>query len=431
MGIFEILKGLADTADVIPGIDPIKGQQGVLSQLLGLNKQPVNPSGVPPMMPQMGMNAVQKPSAQPNMPAPGGANPFQQYEKPRGAFARMFTPNTYDRQYDAGHQNFLATQGKQYDAQQAQRLAAQERQRLTQLGQTSGLSGQDLLAFTSNPEKFGESYAENFAPQEFSAGNSYSMRGGPVQQAPQGNELTTDGLGRPQVMSLDTGQGVGDPVGAAKPVNLASGARMFDPSTGEEVAANTGMTDYERGKLHVDSLSATNDRAKDEGALRKEYLSQNKGFQEVQRAYERVNAVDTSNAAGQMGLIFQYMKMLDPGSTVREGEFATAQNTTGIPGQVLNAYNKAAQGEFLNPAQVDDFKAQADNLYQAAADGYNQSYQTYQGMSESYGYDTSRAVPDLRSASDQPIPISGDAEYDALPSGAQYVGPDGVTRVKP
>lgn len=168
-----------------------------------------------------------------------------------------------------------------------------------------------------------------------------------------------------------------------------------------------------------------------EGQLRREFLGQNKPFQEVQRAYERVRAVDTTNAAGQMGLIFQYMKMLDPGSTVREGEFATAQNTTGIPGQVINAYNKAAQGEFLNPTQVVDFRAQADNLYAAAEQGFERSFEDYRARADSYQYDAQRTVPDLRNPQSAPAKITGDGDYEQLPSGAIYVGPDGVKRRKP
>jgi len=34
------------------------------------------------------------------------------------------------------------------------------------------------------------------------------------------------------------------------------------------------------------------------------------------------------------------MKILDPGSVVREGEFATAQNSAGIPERIRAKYNR-------------------------------------------------------------------------------------------
>lgn len=56
-----------------------------------------------------------------------------------------------------------------------------------------------------------------------------------------------------------------------------------------------------------------------------------------------------------MALVFSFMKTLDPGSTVREGEYASAKNTTGVPGYVINAYNQALDGKFLNDEQRKSF----------------------------------------------------------------------------
>jgi hypothetical protein len=53
-----------------------------------------------------------------------------------------------------------------------------------------------------------------------------------------------------------------------------------------------------------------------------------------------------------ISLIYAYMKLQDPGSTVREGEFATAQNAGGIGDSIRNQYNKLVRGEgFLTPDQ--------------------------------------------------------------------------------
>ena len=58
-----------------------------------------------------------------------------------------------------------------------------------------------------------------------------------------------------------------------------------------------------------------------------------------------------------ISLIFGFMKMLDPGSVVREGEFATAQNAASIPDRIRNAYNRALEGTRLNPQQREMFKS--------------------------------------------------------------------------
>jgi len=106
-------------------------------------------------------------------------------------------------------------------------------------------------------------------------------------------------------------------------------------------------------------------RMEGESKLRKEYSDQTKTFQDVRESYRRVNA-SQDNAVGDLSLIFGFMKMLDPGSVVREGEFATAQNAAGIPVRLQNLYNKALRGERLTQGQRDAFKGQAQQLYGAA-----------------------------------------------------------------
>jgi hypothetical protein len=388
----SILKLLADQLDILPGFDPDKNSRGMLSQLLGMNKPQTNPSGVPPIMPQDQMSA------------PGGANPFQQFAKPRGAFARMLTPNSYDRQYDAGHQNFLAEQGKRFDAQQAQAASQRQAQQRQSQGQAAGLQGRELLDFVTSGE----------VPtiQTITKGDSY-LNGNRVVQAPMPFEARDDAFGRGQSFDPNTGE-FGAPQGPAKPISLASGAQAINPITSEVVAHNTGMTDYQRGQLENERAELEAEAAKasgpnfdDESKLRKEYYGQNKGFQEVQRSYDRIVSTDPTNAAGQMSLIFQYMKMMDPGSTVREGEFANAQNTTGIPGQVLNAYNRAARGEYLNPQQVTEFQNQAEALYSTAANEFERSFQTYRATADEYEFNPERTIPDLRNPAYGASPMGG------------------------
>lgn len=106
-------------------------------------------------------------------------------------------------------------------------------------------------------------------------------------------------------------------------------------------------------------------RFKFEGDLRKEYSDQTKGFQETREAYERIKA-SQDNAVGDLSLIFAYMKMLDPGSVVREGEFATAEKAAGVPERILNIYNKTLAGERLSSGQRETFKGQAKSLLDAA-----------------------------------------------------------------
>ena len=99
-----------------------------------------------------------------------------------------------------------------------------------------------------------------------------------------------------------------------------------------------------------------------ESSLRKEFsgLQELKDFKKVRTAYDKVIQGGTNpSPAGDISMIFNYMKILDPGSTVREGEFATAQNATNLPQQIVNKYNQVKKGERLGESQRDDFMNQA------------------------------------------------------------------------
>lgn len=83
------------------------------------------------------------------------------------------------------------------------------------------------------------------------------------------------------------------------------------------------------------------------------------------------------SAAGDLSIIFSYMKLLDPPSSVREGEQATASNAVGVPAQVRNWYNRVATGERLAPEQRADFVKQAMGIYTSAVDGQNRVIADY------------------------------------------------------
>lgn len=124
-----------------------------------------------------------------------------------------------------------------------------------------------------------------------------------------------------------------------------------------------------------------------EDKLRKEYLTQTKPYQEVKSAYGRVLS-SQNTAVGDISLIFGYMKMLDPGSVVREGEFATAQNAAGVPDRITNLYNKVISGQRLNQSQRDSFKGQAKGLYDSALEGEKTVRTGLERISKDYGLKT-------------------------------------------
>ena len=108
---------------------------------------------------------------------------------------------------------------------------------------------------------------------------------------------------------------------------------------------------------------------KDAGELRKEYNSnpQIKAFAEVQNAFDQINTgLSSDTPAGDITAATKFMKLLDPGSVVRESELAIAMGATGLWDRATNYYDMMKRGTKLTPAQRQDFKATAQGLYNAA-----------------------------------------------------------------
>ena len=103
----------------------------------------------------------------------------------------------------------------------------------------------------------------------------------------------------------------------------------------------------------------------------------------VSSAYDNLlNNEETG--AGDMTLIYQYIKMLDPTTGVKEGEYASAADTAGIPSLIRNLYNKAVDGEKLQPEQRQSFISQAGKIYETS----KRQYDTVKTGIEQIGKDT-------------------------------------------
>lgn len=100
-----------------------------------------------------------------------------------------------------------------------------------------------------------------------------------------------------------------------------------------------------------------------ENTFRDEFTRAVTPYVAVRDANEKVKAgVKADSAAGDMATIFAFMKILDPGSTVREGEYASAEQARGVPETIMNLYNKTIRGEKLTPDQRKDFSARAQDI---------------------------------------------------------------------
>jgi hypothetical protein len=131
--------------------------------------------------------------------------------------------------------------------------------------------------------------------------------------------------------------------------------------------------------------------------------------QDVAAAYQKIKSAATSEhtATSDMSLVYGLMKMQDPGSTVREGEYATAENAKGVPDYLRNLYNKAKDGDILSERQRQQFFQTADGLARAHRKVFAGTLKRYSDMASRYEVDPRDVVFDPFEAvlePDQPKP---------------------------
>jgi hypothetical protein len=130
-----------------------------------------------------------------------------------------------------------------------------------------------------------------------------------------------------------------------------------------------------------------------------------KSFATVSPAYSNIKAaLSDESGAGDMSGLYSYIKLLDPGSAVREGEVATAQNTSNVPDAILTLYNRALSGQFLSPTQRADFRRNAENIYQNSRTLFKKHQDNYRGMSKRLFIDDANVVYDIEDAAPAAAP---------------------------
>jgi len=129
--------------------------------------------------------------------------------------------------------------------------------------------------------------------------------------------------------------------------------------------------------------------------LRQEFqgLQPVKDAQTIATAYNKIMST-SETGAGDMSLIFGYMKLLDPNSTVREGEYATAQNAGSLPQNVVAYYNRTLSGEKLAPGLRTQFKNEAGKVYGAQMQRYDAIANQYKRLAQQSGINPGDVVLD-------------------------------------
>lgn len=144
------------------------------------------------------------------------------------------------------------------------------------------------------------------------------------------------------------------------------------------------------------TVISPNQTIANEAKTRDDYIRDTKNFPTIRDAYSKIVGASKSHTGpGDISLLYGYMRMLDPGSTVREGEFATAQNAGGVPERIRAMWNKLLTGERLDPAIRTQFVDEAGKIYGQSYADYRKTRDVYTGIANRSGMDPRNVVIDL------------------------------------
>jgi len=252
----------------------------------------------------------------------------------------------------------------------------------------------DRMAGEQHTAQMGQFARENIERQAAMRWVS-SLPPGPEKQAALGNPV----LAHKQYLSQAFKPGTPD-----KPV-ITEGADKYKywatgPNAGQRVLPNVQLPPAE-DKPPLDVNQIINQERNLDEAFRKAAkveLDQIDGYRRIEAIFQDPAQADvkgvirdgepfalTDAGAADLALIFNFMKMLDPGSVVREGEFALAEKIGGLPGWVQSAYEKVATGGRLSNDMRMTIVKQARNQYDSAASSAEKKLSLHRERAKRYG----------------------------------------------
>lgn len=180
--------------------------------------------------------------------------------------------------------------------------------------------------------------------------------------------------------------------------------------------------------------------------LKGDFDKQAREFETAFNSYSTMqNLADDATGASDVALGFAFFKAIDPASTVREGEFAMAGKSMGLPDQLVAKLNQVDNGQMFTPQLRQELIQAAGHAVRQQKSIIDELKTRTGSFASEYGIDPNqvtydptggRGVPETM-ASSAPTPsqdavrVNSPEEMARLPSGAKFIAPDGSVRVKP
>lgn len=137
-------------------------------------------------------------------------------------------------------------------------------------------------------------------------------------------------------------------------------------------------------------------------SLRKEFNTEARPYKTINDALKNIEALGTkANPTPQdlQALVYQFVKVQDPTSVVRESEYANAANAAALTDKMSNYAKRVLDGQSLTPKQRADMVQTARALRAEAMGQYGKLADSYEELAGSFGMSPKTIVPNRLDAS--------------------------------
>jgi len=327
--------------------------------------------------------------------------------------------------YKGGMNEAMQNQLQSFQLQELLRKRKEE-----ELTKSQQLQAQQVLAKAYRPETFAETPLTNMFGQEVAGPNQPQAAGGGLKAAqrelmalgPAGMAALTTASGvekalRPEGYTLGEGQ-IRYEIGAdGKPVSVATGAPKKEDIAGDLKEARqflgiitpvNEMTTTERAlvKAYIDrkdlaKAPKVSVDLKDPTAiamaglkLQSDIRQDFKGPKDTATAYQTMyNAATNPTQKGDTTMLYTFFKVLDPQSTVREGEIEMIKQSRSIPEKFKGMAIKLASGQTLLESERADLLNQAYQYVANQQRGVTETIDMYKDYAKAFGLNPEKAVP--------------------------------------
>lgn len=283
--------------------------------------------------------------------------------------------------------NQYELQGMQQDRQRDNQAVDYIRGLTEEQGQALGLNAAQLALAKANPmQSYDDIVNRSFARETFSTTPQFGIdaTGGRIayQLSDRGGAKVIDYTPSQEYRTIDDGENI----------------QVFDKYSDTLIQiVPKKMTPEQRERLVIEKRKETKDDKEklqtNTRTLRTEFNNLTKTDREIAVAFQKVKkSAENPSAASDVALIFAYMKLLDPGSVVREGEFATAQSAGSVPERVIAQYNRARDGEMLSSAIRQDFLKSAELVIEPYREQFEATKSRYTTLAENQGLQPSQVI---------------------------------------